>query len=414
MESTDVLVIGAGPSGSVAAAILNKHDLRVQVVEKECFPRFVIGESLIPRVMDHFEEAGFLPVLHRYNWQKKFGARFKKGDMWCEFDFSDRFTEGWSWTWQVPRAEFDHVLAQEVQNRGIPISFGTAVKNIEWEGTESLTTVEGPDGVPRKIKARFIIDASGYGRVIPRLLGLERTSPLPPRKALFVHCRDEKRPRGREGWMISFVVHRTDVWIWVIPFNNGITSVGVVGDPGFINQYGEDPEKALRAILEEDPNFRDRFRGTEFLWEPRVIEAYSATTMDMYGPGFAIVGNSVEFLDPVFSSGVMFATETAALAALLAARQLKGETVDWDTEYVAYVQKGVHTFRTYVKAWYDGALQDVFFAPDPNPEVKRQLSSILAGYVWDENNPFVRNHETHVYKLSRYIRSRASLVGSSQ
>lgn len=406
MEATDVLVIGAGPAGCVAAALIHKAGLNTLIVEREQFPRFVIGESLIPRVMDHFDEAGFMPALHRCNWQKKFGARFKKGDVWCEFDFSDQFTEGWSWTWQVPRAEFDKVLADEVQKMGVPLYYQTAVVNVRFEGTESITTVQASDDSRREIRARFLIDASGYGRVLPRLFGLERTSPLPPRKALFVHCEDEKRPRGREGWMISFIVHRTDVWIWVIPFNNGITSVGVVGDPGYINSFGEDPERALRAILDEDPNYRDRFRGTKFLWTPRIIEAYSATTSDMYGPGFAIVGNSVEFLDPVFSSGVMFATETAALAARLAVRQMQGLPVDWDKEYVEYVQKGVRTFRSYVKSWYDGALQDVFFAPDPNPEIKRQLSSILAGYVWDEKNPFVKKHETLVYRLSRFIRSR--------
>ncbi|MCS6982201.1 MAG: tryptophan 7-halogenase [Flavobacteriales bacterium] len=409
MFRTDVLVIGAGPSGTVAAAIVKKAGLSVRIVEKESFPRFVIGESLIPRVMDHFEEAGFLPALHRCNWQKKFGARFKKGDVWCEFDFSEQFTKGWTWTWQVPRAEFDMVLAEEVQKQGVPIDFRAEVVGITLGKPYSVTAVRHSSGREERIQARFIIDASGYGRVIPRLFGMERPTPLPPRKAIFVHCYDHLRPRGREGWMISFVVHRTDVWIWVIPFNNGITSLGVVGDPTYINRFGHDPEMALRTIVDHDPNYCDRFRNVEYLWKPRVLEAYSATTSDMWGPGFAIVGNSVEFLDPVFSSGVMFATETASLAAKMAIRQLQGENVDWKNDYAAYIRRGVDVFRTYVCSWYDGALQDVFFAPEQNPEIKRQLTSILAGYVWDENNPFVKKHETLVYILSRYLRSRYTL-----
>lgn len=409
MLPTDVLIIGAGPSGTVAAAIVRKAGLSVRIVEKESFPRFVIGESLIPRVMDHFEEAGFLPVLHRCNWQKKFGARFKKGDVWCEFDFSQQFTDGWTWTWQVPRADFDMVLAQEVQKLGVQVDFRTEVVCISLGDPYSVITVRHADGREEHIRARFIIDASGYGRVIPRLFGLERPAPLPPRKAIFVHCQDDQRPRGREGWMISFVVHRTDVWIWVIPFNNGITSLGVVGDPEYINSFGNNPEQALRAIVDQDPNYCDRFRHAVYLWKPRVLEAYSATTSDMWGPGFAIVGNSVEFLDPVFSSGVMFATETASLAAKLAVRQLQGMAVDWEKDYTAYIRSGVEVFRTYVRSWYDGALQDVFFAPEHNPEIKRQLTSILAGYVWDENNPFVKKHDTQVYILSRYLRSRYAL-----
>jgi flavin-dependent dehydrogenase len=403
IENTDVLVIGAGPSGTVAAAMTNKAGFKTRIVEKSSFPRFVIGESLIPRVMDHLEEAGFMNILNEQNFQKKFGARFIKNDRVCEFDFSDRFTEGWAWTWQLPRANFDQLLAQEVEKQGVPVEYRTGVVAVEQGSASTLVTLEDEDGKTRQIEAKFLIDASGYARVLPRLLGTEHPAKLPPRKALFVHCKDENRTTGREGWMISFVVHRQDIWIWVIPFSNGITSIGVVGNPTFFDEFSGSNEDILRSIIEQDPNYRDRFRNTEFLWEPKVLEAYSASTSEMFGQGYAIVGNSVEFLDPVFSSGVMFATESGILAGKLAARQLSGEAVNWQTEYADYIQDAVMTFRTYVKSWYDGALQDVFFADNPSPEVKRQLSSILAGYVWDKKNPFVRNHQTTVYNLANLI-----------
>jgi flavin-dependent dehydrogenase len=403
IEKTDVLVIGAGPSGTVAAAMTNKAGFKTRIVEKSIFPRFVIGESLIPRVMDHLEEAGFINVLNEQNFQKKFGARFIKNDTICEFDFSERFTDGWTWTWQLPRADFDQLLAKEVEKQGVPVEYQTGVVEIEPRGSSTLVTLEDANGEKRLIDARFLIDASGYARVLPRILGTEQQAKLPPRKAMFVHCKDEKRSIGREGWMISFVVHRQDIWIWVIPFSNGTTSLGVVGNPEFFKDFKGSNEEILRAIIDQDPNYRDRFRNTEFLWEPKVMEAYAASTSEMYGPGYAIVGNSVEFLDPVFSSGVMFATESGILAGKLAARQLSGETIDWQKEYTDYIQNAVMTFRTYVKSWYDGALQDVFFADNPSPEVKKQLSSILAGYVWDKKNPFVRNHQTTVYNLANLI-----------
>src|SRR6187549_3523814 len=145
-ENVDVLVIGAGPAGTVAASIINKAGFKVKIVEKEKFPRFVIGESLLPRCMEAFEEAGFLPALKAQGFQQKFGAKFVNIDKRVmDFNFSDQFTKGWTWTWQVPRMDFDNVLATEVQKMGVPVEFQTAVTGIRFEGTDSTTTVTCPD-----------------------------------------------------------------------------------------------------------------------------------------------------------------------------------------------------------------------------------------------------------------------------
>src|SRR5690606_31522247 len=129
-ENIDVLVIGAGPSGCVAASYLHNNNIKVKVVERSKFPRFVIGESLIPRVMDHFEEAGLLDSLNAMDFEKKFGARFIRGEEICEFDFSEKFGEGWDWTWQVPRADFDNTLAQGAIKNGVEIEFEAEVTNV--------------------------------------------------------------------------------------------------------------------------------------------------------------------------------------------------------------------------------------------------------------------------------------------
>ncbi|CAN0471979.1 unnamed protein product, partial [Phaeothamnion confervicola] len=150
---TDVLVIGAGPAGSIAAAIVHKAGFRVHVVEKEKFPRFVIGESLLPRCMEVLEEGGFIDALKAKNFQQKFGAKFLKNDRIADFNFSDQFSEGWTWTWQVPRAEFDQTLAEVIQQRGIPVEFQTTVTALEFfEDESSLTTVVDLSGVEKKIK----------------------------------------------------------------------------------------------------------------------------------------------------------------------------------------------------------------------------------------------------------------------
>ena len=404
MEKVDVLVIGAGPSGAVSSAYLNKEGFKVKVVEKQKFPRFVIGESLIPRCMDHFREVGLFDVLNDQGYQKKFGARFMRNGQICEFDFSKQFTHGSSWTWQLPRAEMDNILAKEIQKQGVDVSFETAVTNVEFNGPTSVTTVVDNNGNESQVEAKFVIDSSGYGRVLPRLLDLETPSDLDPRSAFFVHVKDINRPDSREGWMITFDVLETKVWFWVIPFSNGNTSLGFVASPEYFEKGGTN-EELFDELLKNSPHYYDRFKDAPKLFDPVKITAFSVGVKQLYGDGYALTGNSTEFLDPVFSSGVTFATESGLLAAKLAARQLKGETIDWETEYTEYIMRGVETFKTYVKTWYTGDLQDVFFVNDENKNIKRQICSVLAGYVWDKDNQFVRNHKRAVPTLAKFIRA---------
>lgn len=410
----DVLVIGAGPSGTVAASIINKAGFKTKIVEKEKFPRFVIGESLLPRCMEALEEAGFLSALKAQGYQEKFGAKFVNDEKKVmDFNFSDQFTKGWTWTWQVKRADFDQVLAKEVEKMGVPVEYETAVTNIEFRGTNSVTTVKCPDGSAKNIEARFIVDASGYGRVIPRLFRLDKPSNLPPRKTLFTHIKDTRRLNYSEPNRILIVDHKPGVWAWCIPFSDGITSCGFVGEPAFFDDFKGTPEEQLRAIIESEWSINERFKDGEFLFEPRTIMGWSVSTDRFFGDGFVLTGNVTEFLDPVFSSGVTLATVSSSLAAKLVIRQLKGEKVDWQNEYTEQMMIGVDTFRSYVMAWYDGTLQKIFFADDHDEEVKRQICSVLAGYVWDQQNAYVANHETYLARLVRLIEVTKKLKESS-
>ena len=412
-EKVDVLVIGAGPAGTVAASIVNKAGFNVRIVEKLRFPRFVIGESLLPRCMEALTEAGFVEAVKEKGFQEKFGAKFVKNGVICDYLFADQFTDGWNWTWQVPRSEFDATLADTVEKMGVPVSYETTVTNIVFTGTDSVTTVEDIHGNKTEITARFIIDGSGYGRVIPRLFNLDKPSNLPPRKALFAHTVDLKRSTADEPNRITIVVHQPGVWIWVIPFSSGITSLGFVGDPGFFRQYEGSNEEQLRALIASDPYLSERFKDVEFVFEPRVLESWSSTTEKFYGDGFVLTGNVTEFLDPVFSSGVTLATVSSQLAAHLVIRTLNGEAVDWDKEYSEKMMQGVNTFRSYVMAWYEGTLDTIFFADNQDLEIKKKICSVLAGYVWDLDNPYVKNHTTALHKLARTIELR-ELVGKMQ
>lgn len=185
----DVLIIVAGPSGCVAASYLHNNNITVKVVEKNKFPRFVIGECLLPRCMDHFEEVGLLDVLKDFGFEIKEGARFLKDGIVCEFDFSKKHTPGWDWTWQAPRTDFDNVMAKELVRRGVDIAFENEVLDVKFDKNGiSTTTIKDKDGTTYTVTAKNIIDSRGYGRVLPRLLDLSLPSKLPKHSSIFYSC----------------------------------------------------------------------------------------------------------------------------------------------------------------------------------------------------------------------------------
>lgn len=411
-EIVDILVIGAGPSGSVAAAYLHDKGYSIKVVEKNKFPRFVIGESLIPRCMEHFEAVGLVNCLKEKNFEVKEGARFMQGDVVCEFDFSKKYTEGWNWTWQVPRADFDKTLTDELQRRGVDIAFEREVVAVEFEEDgRSVTTVRSPEGEVTQIAAQYIIDSSGFGRVLPRLLDLDKPSDIPKHSSIFTHVKDVRRPEGWDGHRITFDIVSTSTWLWVIPFSNGVTSIGYVGPTEYLESFDGSNDERLRQLMELSTYYIDRFKDLPYEFEPRMIKNIAKSVKKLHGKGFVLTGNSAEFLDPVFSSGVTFATESAHLAAQLIHKELQNEPVDWDVDYTEYILEGVTVFSTYVKEWYTGNLQKIFFNKTQNPEIKSQICAVLAGYVWDQSNPFVKNHHRLVKALAHLTDMENEIVG---
>lgn len=404
MKEVEVLIIGAGPAGSVAAAYLHANNVTVRVVEKSRFPRFTIGESLLPRSMEHFEATGLLPCLEARGFEVKTGARFIREDVECLFDFSQKHSKGWDWTWQVPRAEFDQCLIDEVASRGVPVDFGLEVTDVAFDDEgASMITLKGEDGTISVAHAGHIIDCSGGARVLGRKLGLDAPAGIAQHTAIFGHVQDVRRPADAKKSLISFDVFDDDTWMWSIPFSNGISSVGFVGLAERMEAMQGTPRERMAELLKLSAMFHDRYVGLDFLVGPYEAKNYSHGVTKLYGKGFVLAGNSASFLDPIFSSGVAFATESALLAARLIHREKQGEAVDWETEYAQYIKSGVEVFGTYVKEWYTGNLQKLFFHRPENPEVKRQICAVLAGYVWDRTNPFVTKHDRIVKNLAHLV-----------
>ncbi|MFS6938354.1 NAD(P)/FAD-dependent oxidoreductase [Neisseria animaloris] len=401
----DVAVIGAGPSGSVAAALLLKKGFSVCVLEKQHFPRFVIGESLLPHCMEMLEEAGFSDAVKAEpSFQFKNGAAFTWGNRYTYFDFTDKFSDGPGTTFQVRRAVFDKILIDEAAKQGAEVRFGHGVTAFDNSGDAAVLSVATDKGQQYELRAQFVLDASGYGRVLPRLLDLETPSDLPPRIAHFTHIDDNiDNPKfDRNKILITTHPEHRDVWLWTIPFGDNRCSIGVVGLP---ETLVGDAETVLKKFALECPMLAEIL--DKAVWENefpfRSIQGYSANVKTLYGKHFALLGNASEFLDPVFSSGVTIAMHSSKLAADLLGKQLKGEIVDWQAGFAEPLMLGVNTFRTYVTGWYNGCFQDVIYAENRNSDISRMLSSILAGYAWDTENPYVAKSERRLDALAELV-----------
>lgn len=394
-ESVDVVVIGAGPSGAVSSALLQQKGYQVVVLEKEYFPRFSIGESLLPQSMAFLEEAQMLTAVEAEKFQFKNGAAFLRGEEYDFFNFTEKFSEGWGTTFQVQRGRFDQILAEEAVKQGVDVRHGHTVTAFTSDEERARLTVRDCDGQAYQIRARFVLDGSGFGRVLPRLLNLDTPSELAHRISVFTHIEDNIDEDWFDRDKILITVHpeHHDIWYWLIPFSNGRSSVGVVAPKAHLNTLGGDHEYQLKQMLAQGGKLAGLLKNAIFDTRFACIEGYSCDVKSLYGKRFALLGNAGEFLDPVFSSGITIALKSASLAASILDKELSGHNPDWEREYADELKKGVDTFRNFVNGWYDTSLQEVIFAQDKSDQVKRMISSILAGYAWDQGNPYVKDRK---------------------
>ena len=397
----DVAIIGAGPAGSIAGALLCQRGYDVHIVEKQHFPRFSIGESLLPQCMEFIEKAGMLEAVEAANFQFKAGAGFRRGETFSDFDFSKKFSSGPSSTFQVPRAKFDQILAQQAEKQGVTIQYGAAIDGIDLSH-EPILNLTSNDGATHKLESKFILDASGFGRVLPRLLELEKPSKFPSRVSVFTHIEDRATSVSLNREQTLIVIHPEfkDVWYWLIPFSNGLSSLGVVLPE---QQYESNAHSSLLEDLKywiaAENNLSGILSNCKFDMRVQKISGYSCDVKSLWGESFALLGNAGEFLDPIFSSGVTIAMKSADLAVDILDRQLKGESVDWESEFSEPLKQGVNTFRSFVESWYDGGFQDIIFSSKQNDVVREMICSILAGYAWDLDNPYVKNSKRRIKAL---------------
>ncbi len=395
----DVAIIGAGPSGALAAKLLCDIGLSALILEGAQFPRFSIGESLLPNCLSILEKANLLRPVVEAGFQYKNGAAFERGSEKRTIDFRNNFDDAWGTAYQVQRAEFDQILADNAEKAGAEVQYGCRVTDADLQSGNCTLTYQDAQKNAQKITSRFVLDASGYGRVLPRLLNLETPSNLPARSVLFTHMADRISDPEFDRNKILIMVHpkRKDVWYWLIPFSNGTSSVGVVFTPD--NSANADHEAQFADLLTET-RIGELLKSATPTRDIGTISGYSCNVSALHGSGYALLGNAAEFLDPVFSSGVTIALHSAELAVPQIVRELNGETPQWEEAFAKPLKRGVDVFRIFVEAWYDGSLQDIILKhPEGDLEISRMMVSILSGYAWSDKSPLVQKPERYLKLL---------------
>ena len=408
-EETEVIIIGAGPGGSLAGATLANRGRKVIALEREYFPRFVIGESQLPRSTQLLEEAGLLDDVLARNFMKKYAATFKKLDRSARIVFAEGLPGDAPMAFQTPRGLFDQVLATGARKRGVDVRFGHQVDAVEFH--DDRVTLHATDlEYQRKIvfTAKWLLDCSGYGRVLPRLLDLEAPPALSPRKACFARFEGDERPAGLE---------EGDVWInsipglgwgWLIPFSDGRTSVGFLTEATRYDALADNDRDRLLAMIELEPNTAHRLRQAEPVLKVQQLQGWTRQVTRMFGPRWLVAGNAGDFIDPIFSSGVMLAMESATLAGKLVHRALDGEQVDWMDEYQDVMKRATDVFRGFAQSWYDDELVRIIYSSDVDPDenIRRSIVSILGGNVLNQKNSLVRNPDRGLKTVLALIEQR--------
>jgi len=356
----DAIMIGGGPSGSCSAAILGEYGHRVLILEREKFPRYHIGESLIPFTFQPLERIGMIPKLRQSAFVKKYGVTFVSPDgrRSQPFYFFTRYDrETVAQTWQVLRSEFDQMLLDNAREKGAEVREQTSVNRLLMEG-DRVVGVEATDhsGRTYEVRAKIVLDCSGKEAFTSNRNGWRMKDPYLNKIAVWTYYRDSKRDTGIDEGGITVAYVPDKGWFWHIPQHNRMTSVGVVAEGKYLTRGGvKDPKEIFHREVEENRWIKDHLSVGQSTGEYFITSEYSRHSRYCAAPGLVLVGDAFAFLDPVFSSGVMLALKSG---------QLAGETVhaglvEGDLSparfaaYGATVRQGVENMRKLVYAFYD-------------------------------------------------------------
>lgn len=414
--SVDVVVCGGGPAGATAAALLARRGRSVLLLERERFPRFHIGESLLPFNVPLLARLGVLEKLQATGPQVKLGARFQhQGTGHTRVvRFANALDGAPASAFQVKRAEFDRLLLDHARESGAAVREGVRVEEVLFEADRArgVRVRPGDASAPVDVAAKVVVDATGRDALLSRRLGGRRKDPRLDRSAAFAHFAGFRRAEGPEGGDIV-IVTTPDGWWWLIPFSDGTVSVGVVMPSSAFAKRDGTVERLFEERVAATPEVRDLLDGAPRLGEVRAIPDYSYRTPRTSGDGFCLVGDAACFLDPVFSTGVLVAMTSAELAAdaIDRALSLRGRVDGSDFRGVEKViGRGLSRFRRFVHGFYEPHVLETFYTPSPLPVITEAVTTVLAGGVF---RPSARTRlgAAAFHAAALLVRARQRLLG---
>ncbi|MBX3417536.1 MAG: tryptophan 7-halogenase [Pirellulaceae bacterium] len=388
----DCVVIGGGPAGSATACLVAEQGYSTLIVEREKFPRFHVGESLMPETYWAFERLGVLHELDRIGFTRKNGVQFVTSDdkETQPFIFSDFDDHESAMTWHVQRADFDQMLVDTAFNRGATILGETRVLDVEIRKQSPHKVIlksETDKGKEIEVSARVVVDGSGQQAVLANRLGLKDNYMDLKKSAIWSYFKGARRNGGTNP-EVTCILHTNtkDAWFWYIPLSDGTVSVGLVGDNDFILKRGGSPENTFRQELANCPGLKRRLIDAECVSRYHVAKEFSYRCTQQAGPGWVLVGDAGGFIDPIYSSGVFLALKSGVMAGEaicqgLAANDLSAERLgSWVPQY----NGGVKWILKLVRAFYTKPFSFGDFVRE-YPHHRENLTNLLVGKVFEGN-----------------------------
>jgi flavin-dependent dehydrogenase len=390
-QMVDVLIVGGGPGGSTTATFLARAGLDVTVVEREPFPRFKVGESLVPNCMPILTRLGVLDKVKAHGFLDKFGVTFHDQEMDREATFT--FREGRPWphfTYDVHRAEFDQVLLDHAVREGARLVQPATVEKVTFDADGVSARVSDADG-ERMLRARFLVDASGRDGFLASRQGRREPMPGLGKVAIFAYFQGARRWPGREEGNVRIYIF-PEGWFWYIPLTRDETSVGCVLHSRVVKAREGTPEDLFRAMVERCERVRENLAGARQV-TPMYTAANFAYAVDpIVGDRFICVGDAVAFVDPIFSAGVFLAMaegEMAAKEIVAAFRSGRFEAKRFGG-YARRVRRGMRPFTRFITQFYDRQFLEIFMNPRDTFGLIDAVTFVLAGGAFHRIPPKMR------------------------